>query len=128
MSHNYSRFSDMQDINPIYYNEFGIAFQWKRSTIKDLKKVQFVFRDTGLLLTKEELLQFQKSISCALKSSSQCEECRKSESCRSLLLDTPAPQVTLALSKSELTNIHDLVNGTLFQLNLDSYLSRICGD
>ncbi len=118
----------MQDINPIYYNEFGIAFQWKRNAAKDLKKVQFVFRDTGLLLTTTELLQFQESIRHALKRPSSCKECKSDESCRNLLLDTPAPQVTLAVSSIELAEIQDLVRGTLFQLNLDSFLNGLCKD
>ncbi|SIS88584.1 hypothetical protein SAMN05421766_104629 [Zobellia uliginosa] len=47
----------MDDITPIYHNPFGVAFQWKRNTIKDIRKIQIVFRDTGLLLTEKELVQ-----------------------------------------------------------------------
>ncbi|WP_282159617.1 hypothetical protein [Ulvibacterium marinum] len=112
----------MQDINPIYHNPFGVAFQWKRNSVKDINKVQLVFRDTGLLLSRKELTDFQKNIKCALESHTLCQDCQQNESCRALLLDTPAPQVTLALSKKELNAVHDLVEGTLFQLQLDNLL------
>ncbi len=112
----------MQDINPIYHNPFGVAFQWKRNSVKDINKVQLVFRDTGLLLSRKELKDFQKSIKCTMESYSFCQDCQQNESCRALLLDTPAPQVTLALNKKELNAVHDLVAGTLFQLQLDNLL------
>lgn len=116
----------MQDIHPIYHNSFGIAFQWKRSVIQDVKKIQMVFRDTGLLLSKEELISFSKKIKCTRDGSSLYTDCQQNEACKALLLDTPAPQVTLAVSHKELDAIHDLVEGTLFQLNLDQYLDGVC--
>ncbi|WP_425235769.1 hypothetical protein [Ulvibacterium sp.] len=112
----------MQDINPIYHNPFGVAFQWKRNSVKDINKVQLVFRDTGLLLSRKELKDFQKSIKYTMESYSLCQDCQQNESCRALLLDTPAPQVTLAVNKKELNAVHDLVAGTLFQLQLDHLL------
>ena len=39
----------MNEIHPIYHNDFGMAFQWKRNALEDLKKVQLIFRNTGLL-------------------------------------------------------------------------------
>ena len=115
----------MQEINPIYNNTFGVAFQWKGSITKDIKKVQLVFRDTGLLLSHEELLQFSKNITFTKKNSPMCTDCTHNESCRALLVDSPAPQVTFALNAKELEAIEDLVKGTLFQLNLDSYLNSM---
>ncbi|WP_339707955.1 hypothetical protein [uncultured Kriegella sp.] len=117
----------MDDINPIYHNQFGVAFQWKRNTSKDKNKVQIVFRDTGLLLSIEELVRFSHNIRCTFKEGHRnlCKDCRHNDACRSLLLDTPAPQVTLALSQNELYAVQDLVEGTLFQLNLDNFLDGI---
>ncbi len=117
----------MQDINPIYHNQFGVAFQWKRNSSKAKNKVQIVFRDTGLLLSMEELARFSQNIKCSLKDGHQnlCSDCQHNDSCRSLLLDTPAPQVTLSMSQNELYAVQDLVEGTLFQLNLDNFLNGI---
>ena len=112
----------MQDITPIYQNQFGIAFQWKIGVLRDISKIQMVFRDTGLLLSRKELLQFSNNIKCTMDSTSLCTDCAQNESCRALLLDTPAPQVSLAMSKKEILAINDLVEGTLFQLNLDNLL------
>ncbi len=116
----------MKDINAIYYNHFGIAFQWKNGTVKNHKKIQIVFRDTGFLLTKKELARFSNKIEHTIKENSVCNCCTKKEVCRSLLLETPVPQVSLAVSKNELSAIQDLIEGTLFQLNMDSYLDEIC--
>lgn len=118
----------MKDIIPIYTNKFGIAFQWKRSDIKQFGKIQVVFRDTGLLLSKEELVQFAEHIKCAKNGRGFCENCSQQEDCRGLLLDTPAPQVTMAVSLNELDAIQDLVEGTLFHMNLDNYLDGICSN
>lgn len=117
--------SHLQDINPIYHNSFGVAFQWKRNKQTDIRKVQLVFRDTGLLLSKKELKVFQKNIKCTMESNTLCEDCQNKETCRALLLDTPAPQVTLAMSHKEINALYDLVQGTLFQLDLDSYLNKV---
>ncbi len=112
----------MQDINPIYYNQFGIAFKWKSNADRECSKIQMVFRDTGLLLTKEELQQFSTNIKCSLDNASLCTDCADNASCRALLLDTPAHQVSLAMSKKELLEIDDLVAGTLFELSLSQLL------
>lgn len=116
----------MQDIHPIYHNKFGFAFQWKRNSVKDIMKVQIVFRDTGLLLSKEELTQFSENIKYTKDNSTLCNECSENESCKALLVDSPAKQITFAMNMKELTAIEDLVSGTLFQMNLDNYLGGLC--
>ncbi len=42
----------MEDINTICYNNFGIAFQWKRCETRDFNKIQLVFKNTGLFLKR----------------------------------------------------------------------------
>lgn len=116
----------MRDIHHIYHNNFGMAFQWKKTTAKDIKKVQIVFRDTGLLLSKEELTQFSKNIKYTRDNSSLCSDCANNESCKALLIDSPAPQITFAVNFKELNGIQDLVEGTLFQMNLNDYLGGLC--
>lgn len=116
----------MQDIYPIYNNKYGVSFQWKRNNVKDLLKVQIVFRDTGMLLSKEELTQFSKNIKYTVDNNSLCNDCVNNDSCRALLIDSPAPQITFAVNVKELNGIQDLVEGTLFQLNLDNYLGGLC--
>jgi hypothetical protein len=113
----------MQDI---YNNEYGVSFQWKRNNAKDIMKVQIVFRDTGMLLSKEELVQFSKNIKYTVANKSLCNDCVNNDSCRALLIDFPAPQITFAVNIKELNGIQDLVEGTLFQLNLDNYLGGLC--
>ncbi|PHS67957.1 MAG: hypothetical protein COB12_01705 [Flavobacterium sp.] len=114
----------MEDINTIYYNAFGIAFQWKRCAIKDFKKIQLVFRNTGLYLTSDELIQFSENIEKALEKPMLCNDCKENDSCKSLLLETPAPQISFAMSYIELKDVQDLIKGTLFQLGLDKILEK----
>lgn len=116
----------MNDINPIYYNQFGVAFRWKAIHNKEIKKVQLVFRATGLLLSMEELYEFSKKILYTKENSPMCKDCTQDETCKALLVDSPAPQVTFAFNAKELQAVQDLVEGTLFQLNLDNYLGKVC--
>ena len=119
----------MDDIIPIYSNEFGMSFKWKKFTLKDVKKIQLVFKDTGLFITLEELASFSENIMNTLGSNYlQCQGCSKSESCKKLLLNTPAMQLTLALDTTELFAMKDLVEGTIFQLDLGNYLDSICSN
>lgn len=116
----------MQDIDIIYRNCLGIAFRWKRNSVINIKKVQLIFRDTGLLLTTTELAQFLNNIEKVVNEGQQlrCKDCQGKGACRSLLLESPAPQVSFAISYEEILDLKDLVECTLFQVNLDSYLNK----
>ena len=116
--------SDMSNINPLYHNAFGVAFEWKRCPTKKMYKVQLVFRDTGLQLSLEELRQFAKTITTTLNNAPLCEHCGKDETCRALLLETPIHQVSFAMSLKELRALKELVEGTLFQLSLNNLLKN----
>ena len=113
------------DINIFYHNHLGIAFQWKRCDANDHKKIQLVFRDTGLLLDRKELELFSKHIEEAKNARPLCIDCKQNENCRALLLETPFPQLSFAVGHKELAAIGDLVNGTLFHLQLNNYLNGI---
>ncbi len=114
----------MNEINIIYNNEVGIAFKWKIGQTNN-EKVQLVFKDTGLLLNRKELYQFSKNINADLKNCTLCRDCKQKESHRSIILETPLPQLSFAVSHSELTAIGDLLDGTLFQLQLENSLDEI---
>ncbi len=114
----------MDEVHTIYYNSFGIVFKWKRCPSKDLDKVQLVFRETGLYLTLKELIQFSKFIEKALSKPLLCEDCKKSKSCASILLETPIPQVSFVMTHNELLEIQDLIKGTLFQFSLTDVLEK----
>ena len=114
-----------QEINKIYSNRFGISFQWKRSEAKNCRKVQFVFRDIGIYLTPKEIVVFSEKIKESICSNGLCDACKKDETCRALLVETPAPQVSIAVNYKELTQLRDLVEGTLFQLGLNRMISKI---
>ncbi len=115
----------MDDINAIYYNNVGIAFQWKRCAAQDIKKTQLVFRDISLFLTDHELQEFSKRIDSLFTQTSLCNDCKVNKNVKSLLVNSPAPQISFVMSYHELTQVKDLIDGTLFQLNLDTMLTNI---
>ena len=116
----------MNEISPIYQNDFGIAFQWKHDEPQKSNKVQLIFRDIGLLLTPNELQYFSKCINDSFQSGkgNLCKDCKVKGECRSLLLNSPAHQITFAVSFQEVIEIRDLIDGTLFKLELDSYFDE----
>lgn len=118
----------MADMHLLYHNKFGVAFQWKRNSAKDLMKIQLVFRDTGLKVSKKELTLFLENIKHTKDSCSHCSECSQKESYKALLVDSPAPQVSFAMNMKELDDVQDLVEGTLFQLNLDNFIRKLNDD
>jgi hypothetical protein len=104
----------MSDIHKLYCNSFGITFQWKRCAGKDFKKIQLVFRNTGLYLTPYELILFSENIEKALEYPLLCNDCKGNSSCKSLLLETPARQISFVMSYTELKEVQDLIKGTFF--------------
>jgi len=46
--------------------------------------------------------------------------------CHKFLLKTPFEAIELAVTEKEVYQIKDLVQGTLFQLNLNKYLRELC--
>ncbi|MFK7748379.1 MAG: DUF6686 family protein [Kordia sp.] len=116
----------MSDIQRIYHNDIGIAFQWKQDIAKNRHDhFQVIFRDTGFYLTLQQLENFAKLVQQAV-SRGCCKECKANNNCRSILLKTPAANVDLAVSEKELEAISDLMEGTLFQIKLDRYLNDVC--
>lgn len=112
----------MEGIKKIYSNNIGISFQWKEHKSN---RTQVIFRDTGFHLTEFELDVFLEKILDA-KAQKNCNTCIKGNNCRSILLQTPSKKVSMAVSKIELSQIEDLLKGTLFQLQLNNYLQDIC--
>ncbi len=113
----------MEDIHTLHYNDFGIAFQWKRNMGKNIYKIQLVFRETGLFLTPQELIHFKKQVLYSLEKRATCNDCSSKSTCRSLLLETPFNSISFAVSKSDLKLLLNLIEGTLFNLSLNGVLS-----
>ena len=115
----------MKEIEQIYYNDFGVAFHWRKGDEILTDKVQLVFKETGFYLTENEIKEFTSIIDKTCNET-QCTGCNMRSSCYRYLLKTPLKGVDLAVSKNELYLIKDLVEGTLFNLNLLEYLNNVC--
>ncbi|WP_459210122.1 hypothetical protein [Aquimarina rhabdastrellae] len=117
----------MSAIDKIYANDFGISFYWRKKDKDTKDKIQLIFRDTGFLLTVNELKDFAKS--CAYTMTSiQCSNCQHIDTCRSLLLRTPSEKIDLAVNRTELYQINELIKGTIFNVELKYWLNNLCAN
>jgi hypothetical protein len=112
----------MKEIKQIYNNDFGTSFYWRKENSIATDKVQLIFRETGFYFNMQELQQFKNCIEDSYQQNSCCEECELKNQCHKFLLRTPCIQIDLAVSMEELYAIKDLIEGTLFKINLDAYL------
>ena len=115
----------MQQIAQIYFNDFGVAFYWKKEEEILEDRIQLVFKETGFYLSKVELDCFLDLIDTTFEKN-KCTSCGMKNKCHKFLLKTPCENIDLAVSKKELMQIKDLVQGTVFQIQLDHYLREIC--
>jgi len=117
----------MSSFTKIYHNTIGISFYWKKKDPStSTPKIQLVFRDIGFLLTLEELKDF--SHACAITTESQvtgCPQCKTANSCRTLLLRTPSSKIDLAVSPDELIHISELINRTIFKVELNDWITML---
>ena len=112
----------MQEIKQIYHNHLGTAFYWRKDNGLVLDKIQLVFREMGFYFTSHELQLFKRCIEDSYNQNNCCEDCELKNKCHKFLLKTPCSQIDLAVSMKELDAVKDLVEGTLFKINLDNYL------
>ncbi len=115
----------MKEIKQIYYNRFGTSFYWKKDNEVYLNKIQFIFRDTGFYFNRQEIELFQNCIKESYRLNESCEDCELKNKCTKFLLKTPCFQIDLAVSIEELSEINDLVEGTIFKINLDDYINGV---
>lgn len=83
------------------------------------------FYETGFYLSKEELNIFADNIDATCHEMN-CNGCQFQRKCHKFLLKTPLQQIDLAVSSDELLQIKDLVEGTIFQIQLKDYLDDVC--
>lgn len=114
----------MNAIDKIYSNEMGISFFWKKETNTSSPKVQLVFRDIGFLLTLNELKDFSNSCTATIQTQC-CHACKDSGHCRSLLLRTPSEKIDLAVNREEIHQIQELINGTIFKIELKEWIKTL---
>lgn len=115
----------MNEIEQIYFNDFGVAFHWIKQDKVLKNRIQIVFKETGFYLTNDEVQCFSEIIesTCIKLNNGGCC-CRNKRN--KFLLKTPIREIDLAVSENELMQIKDLVEGTLFQIRLLEYLKDIC--
>ncbi|TSE06406.1 hypothetical protein [Aquimarina algiphila] len=114
----------MSAIDKIYSNELGISFFWKQENHISIPRVQLVFKDIGFLLSLNELKDFSSACITTLQSQC-CSQCKDTQHCRSLLLNTPSDKIDLAVNKEELLQIQELINGTIYKVELQNWMNNL---
>jgi len=115
----------MKEVEQIYHNDFGVAFHWKKDDEVLKEKVQIIFKETGFYFTLQQIEEFADIIDETCRENS-CGTCCHRAHCHKFLLKTPLNQIDLAVNKTELMQIKDLVEGTIFNINLLDYLGSVC--
>lgn len=115
----------MQGIKRIHHNTIGIVFQWEHDIQNgNNNSYQVIIKNVGFYLVKNELKTFVNCIEDT--KNSPCTHCIKQTSCGTFLLRTSVEQVDIAVTKTELFLVEDLIKGALFQIELKEYLNTIC--
>jgi len=115
----------MKEIEQIYLNEFGVAFHWKKDNKVFTGKVQLVFKETGFYLSYDEVRAFGQIIEKTCKEM-HCGGCCHKAHCHKFLLKTPLNQIDLAVTRNEITQLKDLIEGTIFNIDLCTYINKVC--
>ncbi|OCB77360.1 hypothetical protein [Flavobacterium crassostreae] len=115
----------MDEMKQIYYNNSGTSFFWKKENEVLTHCIQLIFRETGFYFTRQELQLFRGCIDESYQLNKCCDGCPLKNNCYKFLLKTPCSQIDLAVSMRELKAIKDLVEGTLFKINLEEYCNGI---
>ncbi|MEL1241581.1 hypothetical protein [Flavobacterium flavipallidum] len=112
----------MEQIHQIYLNSIGIAFYWEKKEGIIPERVQLIIKEIGLFFNLNELKDFNFLIIESINKNSCCEDCTlKNWNCK-FLLKTPLYPLDLSVSISELKQIQDLINGTIFKIEMEKYL------
>ncbi|AXG73613.1 hypothetical protein DVK85_04955 [Flavobacterium arcticum] len=114
----------MKEIEQIYHNDFGVAFHWVKDDEVLTSRVQLIFKETGFYLEPHELDEFKMLVN-ATCTQYDCSDCFYKQSCHKMLLKTPINEVDLAVTQKELYLIKDLMEGALFNLNLNNYINNL---
>lgn len=118
----------MEDVNIIFNNDFGVSFTWKHPKNEMQRNIIAVlFNNTVLHFTKRELVLFSNGIVDTITNAlpSLDRNYAKTNTCKSLILNTPFPKISFAMSPVDLLAVEDLIKGTLFEMGLHSLLKDI---
>ncbi len=112
----------MKDIEQIYRNNFGISFYWKEGNEIISDKIQLLFKQMGFYFSLQELNEFHDLIEDCLTDHNDYDTRGVKRAIDKFLLKTPYVALDLEISPIELNSIKDLVEGSLFRLNLNKYI------
>lgn len=112
----------MKDIEQIYRNDFGISFYWKEGNEIVSDKIQLLFKQMGFYFSIQELNEFHDLIENCVTDQNDADRYSTKRVFDKFLLKTPYVALDLEISPIELNSIKDLVDGSLFRLNLNEYI------
>lgn len=114
----------MEDFEVLYYNNFGVTFYLKRSTLNEFNKVQLVFnKEVVLNFNVDALNKFKIALRHTIESIKTENETRLNQF--SFVLEIPNNPSSYAFKFKEIKALLDLVKGTLFHLNFEIFKNQL---
>ena len=113
----------MEDIDLIYYNNYGTSFYLKRCTVTELNKIQLVFNKVAFLITKEELFHLKNIIKSSISVLEQVNNFIDKQSSIEIILEINHKEIHVNLS--EINAFDELINGTLFFINFEKVMNNL---
>ncbi|KJD31583.1 hypothetical protein PK35_14365 [Tamlana nanhaiensis] len=111
-------------LDPIYSNVIGTTYVLKDNLEKgpfDSEKIQMVLGEVAIILSRAELENLVVIINSA-KAGCNCKNCR-CKILKQIKGNTNYVEFVFKSTENNLSNLEDLVKGTLFELQIASVLS-----
>lgn len=113
----------MHFLDPIYHNNTGTAFALRSCEDRDetFTKIQLQLGDIAILMDLNEIHSFLNTLRRARKSCS-CANCNKEVGYKVIKCDTAYAEVKLKATPKIMDGLEELINGVLFEKQVNKLL------
>ncbi len=110
----------LNQVHTIYKNTIGMSYQWN-SFFDPSLPIQLKIAEVSIYDLKDFLnaLQNTSSLNC------KCTTCDRNSRCKAIQFKQGQTEIKIRVNANELNDICDLIQGTLFQLELTDLLSTL---
>ena len=115
----------MHFLDPIYHNNSGTAYA-VRSSINDdesYNKVQLQLGDVAILMDFKEIKSFLSIVHSAKNNGCTCPNCTQDGSYKVIKCNTAYAEVKLKVTPRIMKDLEELINGVLFENQINQLLN-----
>ncbi len=111
-------------LDPVYHNNIGATYLIKDNFNDSLysQKIQLLIGDVAILLEEKEINALVKVID-SVKNGCSCDKCMSEGKFKQIKCDTDHFKLVFKSTKTRITDLEDLLRGTIFELQINSILS-----